>query len=109
MVAVYRLAAQKYFGMDLDDPRHVLHHCDNPRCWNPEHLYIGTHEDNMRDMRERGRQVRGETHGRTKLTQADVDTIRAEIARGVPNKDLAERYGVSRPTISSIRHHRYWA
>lgn len=62
----------------------------------------------MRDKVERKRHAHGETHPRAKLSQEDVDTIRAEIQRGVPNKDLAERYGVSRPTISSIRHYRYW-
>ena len=55
MVAVHRISAHLYLGLPLDSPLHVLHRCDNPLCFNPKHLYIGTHQDNMRDRDSKGR------------------------------------------------------
>src|SRR5215831_5947676 len=71
----------------------VLHNCpggDNPSCVNPRHLFLGTNLANVRDRQKkgRGRFVRGETHGRAKLREADVYTIRREA------KQLALRYGI---------------
>jgi hypothetical protein len=54
-VKVHRLSAHFYLGFDLDSPLHVLHRCDNPRCFNPKHLFIGTHQDNMQDAKNKGR------------------------------------------------------
>ena len=103
MVPVHRLSA-KWF-LDHRDNQHVLHHCDNPRCWNPDHLYLGDHADNMRDMAARKRA----RSGKQKLTVDQVVEIKEAIGRGERNMHLAERYNVSRPTISSIRHGRYWS
>jgi hypothetical protein len=50
------VAAVLWMGFDLADERKVLHHCDNPKCFNPGHLYIGTDADNSRDCTDRGRQ-----------------------------------------------------
>lgn len=89
------------FGMNVN------HHCDNRRCVNPEHLYVGTQKQNIADMLSRGRaDRRGEkTHSRRVLTWGDVRTIRAS---GQPNVDLAREYHVSRDCIYSVVNHRTW-
>ncbi len=83
----------------------VLHKCDTPMCVNPDHLFLGDHQDNMDDMRRKGRGPVAEKHGRKKLTQAQVDEIR--VADGTARK-IAERYGVCRATIIRIRHCKNW-
>jgi hypothetical protein len=87
----------------------VCHRCDNPRCVNPAHLFLGTHADNMRDRMERGRQARGERHGHSKLKPADVVLIRNERAAGTTAAALAERFGVSGPCVSRICTGKTWS
>jgi hypothetical protein len=88
-------------GMD------ILHRCDVRCCVNPDHLFAGTHHDNMRDMmaKGRGRQLRGEKHHAVKVTPTIVRAIRASTE---PHKVLAERYGISRHTVHTIRDFRTW-
>lgn len=83
----------------------VLHKCDNRLCINPEHLYIGTHEDNMRDVRERNRR-KGDKSGNRKLTQEQVNEIRASKDN---NGVLGRRYGVSRKHVYRIKRYLNWA
>lgn len=52
---LHRLAAHLVFGLDFNDERRVLHRCDNPPCFNPEHLFVGTQADNVADMVSKGR------------------------------------------------------
>lgn len=85
----------------------VLHECDNPACVNPAHLYLGTHQDNMDDMVERGRATgnkpRGEKHGHTKLTERDVGEIKWKLENTSMTKTaISDEYPVSQRTISNI-------
>lgn len=52
---VHRLSAHFYLGYDLNSDLCVLHSCDNPMCFNPKHLFIGTKKDNSKDMASKGR------------------------------------------------------
>ena len=62
----------------------VLHHCDNPKCCNPDHLFLGTHADNAKDRKLKGRNGdhKGSANGRAKLTETDVLEIRELFAAG---------------------------
>jgi hypothetical protein len=84
----------------------ICHECDNPGCCNPRHLYVGTHEDNMRDRQMKGRTARGERHGMSRLTAADVRMMRLSPA-SVP--DIARTLGIGETTVRDIRARRTWA
>jgi len=106
-----------------------MHTCDNRRCCNPAHLRIGTQQDNIDDMIQKGRAAPseakrrlGSAHGRAKLAEADVIEIR-RLASSVNGSqrdqdsgrfkrtsvsELAERYGVSKGLISQILKRRIW-
>lgn len=83
----------------------VRHTCDNPGCCNPQHLVLGSHQDNMNDRSERGRTARGAHGGRAKLTEADVIEI-----RGVPMtySQIRERFGICDGSIHAIKTRRNW-
>jgi len=95
----------------------VLHHCDNPACVNPGHLFLGTHTDNMRDSASKGRQryqrhpetTQGSNHPGHKLTEADVVDIRARYrAGGILQRELAAEYGVNPCAIGYIVNRKTW-
>lgn len=85
----------------------VCHHCDNTLCVNPDHLFVGTHRDNMLDMVSKGRQGnhKGELHGMAKLTEAEVRFILSSNATGV---SLAKKFRVHESTICLIRKKKHW-
>ncbi len=86
----------------------VLHRCDNPSCVRPDHLFLGTRDDNMRDRQEKGRQARGESNGRARLTAAAVVEARTLRRAGTKLRVLAERYGVPESTIAHACSGRSW-
>jgi hypothetical protein len=87
---------------------HVLHSCDTRSCVNPAHLFVGTHQDNMRDMVSKGRQTRnhGALSGAAKLTETQVLAIRRDTR---PQRLVAAEFGVSQSRVWAIRHRRSWA
>ena len=84
----------------------VLHHCDNPACYRIEHLFLGTHTDNMADMKAKGRGRKTVT--RSKLTTEQVAEIRLAISTGEVQRRIAERYGVTNETICRINKGKTW-
>lgn len=102
----HRVAYELFKGL-TPEGLFVCHHCDNPSCVNPEHLYAGTRADNARDAVERNRYRprRGEANEQVKLTEDAVRDIRTK--RMVQSK-FAELYGVSQPLISKIQNGHSW-
>lgn len=81
----------------IPDGLKVLHKCDTPACVRPDHLFLGTQTENMRDMynKGRGRKCRGEKHPAAKFTDDQIAEIRRLRAAGVGPKELGERFGIS--------------
>lgn len=98
----HRLSHQIFNGPIGD--LHVCHRCDNPRCVNPEHLFVGTHADNMRDMAQKDRAGTraGRQSANAKLSDEQVQAIRAKSERGFPAKWLAAEYGVTANYIRKV-------
>lgn len=86
----------------------VCHRCDTPACVNPAHLFLGTHADNMADKVSKRRQSRGESHGKAKMTEAQVLEMRALHAAGETQKGLAARFGVSKFLIHCVVSGKTW-
>lgn len=84
----------------------VCHECDNPPCINLDHLFLGTHKDNMLDAKMKGRMTRGEDSSQSKLTEKDVIAIREMTDT---NASIGKMFGVAGSTISCIRHRKNWA
>lgn len=87
----------------------VLHKCDNKRCSNPEHLYLGTNKDNIVDMINKKRHPHGETHGCAKLTEQQVKEIkRLLLLDELSHYAIARKFNVAHSTIFNIKNSRTW-
>lgn len=130
LVYVHRASWELHFG-PVPTGLEVCHRCDNGRCVNPAHLFLGTHAENMADMMRKDRAARGQRNGRAraatpsrprvqrpstsgernpraKLTAAQVLQIRTALAGGELERALAARFGVRQGTISRIKLRRSW-
>lgn len=111
MWGAHRLSYAVYRG-PIPDGLHVCHRCDVKLCVRPDHLFLGTPQDNVADMCAKGRYVlgnhRGERNGRAKLTRAQVESIRRRAAAGESRYLLGQEFCVRRDTISEIIFGRRW-
>lgn len=108
--SAHRLALELRLGRPIQIGLSALHSCDNPPCCNGGHLREGTISDNAVDAYTRGRHVpaRGELNGHAKLTDEDVDDIRAALRRGETQRSIAKRYGINQAQISRIKNGKAW-
>lgn len=107
-----------------DQSLYCCHRCDNPKCVNPHHIFLGTAQDNASDRVSKGRQARGERHGfvtkpescprgercaRSKYKEAVIRSIRDEwAAGGVRYSDLAEKFGMSHSNVMKVINRKTW-
>lgn len=97
----HRVSWELAFGT-IPDGLLVLHRCDNTKCVRPDHLFLGTHKDNVEDMHRKGRGSYGEDHWKHKLTSASVKEIRERFQNGETKRGLARVFGVDKSTIKAI-------
>ena len=104
-------AAYETFSGPVPKGLCVCHTCDNSRCINPAHLFVGTHADNHTDRNAKGRQAKGETNGRAKLTEEKVREIRRTVIKGHPVHGIgatAVRYSVDHAVIRRVIERKSW-
>lgn len=101
----HRLAYETFVG-PIPAGQSVCHTCDNRRCVNPDHLFAGTHAENMADMKSKGRRANiggGSSNPRARLNDRDVLAFRSAYQHGRgTQKALALEYGVSQATVSRV-------
>lgn len=105
---VHRLSAQFFLGLAPTSMAFVLHKCDNRRCFNPKHLFLGTQSDNIRDMITKGRGLTGEKSPHAKLNWEKVSEIRKALACGDTKSQIARKFGVCRRIIRRIGENKTW-
>jgi hypothetical protein len=105
----HRVVFEKYKG-SIPSGTNICHSCDNPRCVNPDHLFAGTHAENMRDMSIKGRtsKLKGENHPCAKLTEEIVKKIKLLLASNTSHKIIATSFSVSTATVAAISQRRLW-
>ena len=97
---VHRISYEIHYGIS-PGKMYVLHNCDNPRCVNPLHLRIGTHQDNMNDAVIRKRFPYNDNHWNCKLSINDIELIKKDNRS---TYKIALEYGVNQSTIYRIKH-----
>jgi DNA-binding CsgD family transcriptional regulator len=104
----HRVSWEIHYG-PIQAGMNVLHRCDNPLCVRPDHLFLGTQSDNIKDCVAKGRfahaRARGERHAHAKLTESDVLAIRADSRL---QKDIARQHGITQAVVSKIKRRRLW-
>ena len=111
-VSAHRFSYELMRG-PVPDGAMVLHHCDNPLCVNPDHLFLGTALANIEDMIQKDRQgytgQRGQKNPKARLHPYQVRDIRAKFAQGYSRTRLAAQYQVNWTTIDRILKREIWS
>jgi hypothetical protein len=110
----HRAAYILYYGPLLPGLWYICHHCDNPKCFRPSHLFLGTPTDNMQDCKHKGRYrvrpVYGAGNGRSKVTEAQIGEINTMYLSGnFQKKDIAKQFGINASTLRKIATRKLWA
>lgn len=102
----HRVSYELHYG-PIPKGMFVLHHCDNPPCTNPQHLFLGNTLDNALDASRKGRLRKGITHHSAKLTEEQVIAIR-EIGNSKSQRDIAAIFGITQTSVGHILRRENW-
>lgn len=87
---------------------YVCHSCDNKMCVNPEHLWLGTLQDNIRDMVKKGRQAKGARRHNARLDDVRARAVKELHKIGVPQNEIAAFFGIHKATINDVATGKTW-
>ncbi len=104
LVLLAHRASYMVFIGKIPEGMHICHKCDNRKCFNPDHLFAGTRDDNMADMVRKGRQrsLSGVDSPNAKLTAEQVQEIRDRYIPYVTTTELAKEFGISKQYVGQI-------
>jgi hypothetical protein len=102
-----RIAYMLENDTDISEGENILHRCDNDKCINPDHLYLGTDKENKEDMKSRNRFAKGENHGTAKLSAENVSQIYLNKEK-LGTHEWALKFKVSDAAISMIKNNKTW-
>lgn len=105
--AAHRLAWILTNG-EIPDGMYVLHKCDNKKCVNPDHLYLGTQKKNLQDAKDRGLTNTGEKHWNTSITESEVKLMRSLYKSGTPIKMIADIFNITYKNTWQILKFKRW-
>ena len=103
----HRHVFEAFYG-DIPDGMDVCHHCDNRKCVNPQHLFLGSRKDNMQDAMRKGRVQRGERRYNAVLTEGMVRMAREGHRQGRKISDIAKELGVHKTTLGKAINRETW-
>lgn len=108
-MGAHRYSYELHIG-PIPDGLYVCHRCDNRKCVNPEHLFLGTHQDNMADMYSKGRRPApiGERNGFSKLTAEQAQAIHDMRKAGATQTAIAAKFGITQALVSLILLGKSW-
>lgn len=107
MMSSHRVSYLIYKG-EIPENMNVCHKCDNKLCVNPDHLFLGSQADNIRDKIKKGRQTNGEKAWNAKLTKTQVKVIREAHKNGFQMKQIRDYFKISWTSISNIINKKRW-
>jgi len=106
---VHRISAIIFLGFDINSSLIICHKCDNPPCFNPKHLSIGTQSINRLDSFNKNRSIqKGTKNAFHKLNNDQVCEIKKDLKNKLTLVNIAKKYGVHFATISAIKCGKTW-